>query len=421
MLSVDTLLAGPRGRRFVMEFLIEGERARSPEGPWPLDAAVMDAAGPFEDQTGPAYATLAAPPFRLWWAARALPVRALLRPAPLLPALLRPVWPVRRLPMRRRRKASAGHPPAQSPAQVAQRISAATLPPATDDVARAALRASVNAAMYWQPPDGVDGLCRTAEVREALRPAAQLLAESEFASWFDADMDPLDQYECWPDDESAWPGGLTVDWHEWRASVVESEHHSRSNLGKGSRSACVDGVWASVPFPAAAVTTRRVRSVPLGLDMEEDSMQPEAATVNRCAVHPGSRVLEIDGAETWAQLCQQYPLEVSAQMRGMWWDTTGRDGRWVIPDWSRVAEHYDAVHMQGRAYLAAAGTAIDVDGDAASVIAGWTPDSTVWFTRVGLTGGEARRWSLDEDEAWRPDWTGPSDGVASADWTGSRD
>ena len=399
MIGADTLLAGPRGRRFVMEFLVESERARSPEGPWPLDGVVLDAASQFEDRPGSSYAVLAAPWFRPGWAVRALPLRV----------LLRPVWSLRRLLMRRRCEVSAEHPPAHSPAQVAERLSAATLPPVADDVVRAALRASVDAAMYWQRPDGVDGLCRTADVCEALRPAAELLAESEFASWFDADMDPLDQYECWPDGDAAWPGGLPVDWDAWRTSVVASEHSSRGNLRADSPRACAGGVWASLPYPAAAVTTRRVRGVPLGLDMEEDSMQPEAARVNRCAVHPGSRVLEIDSAETWAQLCQQYPLEVTAQMRGMWWDTTGRDGRWVIPDWSCVAEHYDAVHMQCRAYLAAAGTVIDVDGEAASVIAGWAPDSTVWFRRVGLTRGEERRWSLDEDEVWRPDWAGSPD------------
>ncbi len=71
---------------------------------------------------------------------------------------------------------------------------------------------------------------------------------------------------------------------------------------------------------------------------------------------------------------------MTAQKRHDWYRTTGRDGRWVMPDWSRVAEMYGGVHLTVTGYLAAAGTAIDVDDDAASVIAGWAPDETHWLT-----------------------------------------
>lgn len=87
-----------------------------------------------------------------------------------------------------------------------------------------------------------------------------------------------------------------------------------------------------------------------------------------------------DVPDDWAQLCRRFPLEITAQKRHDWYRTTGRDGRWVLPDWDAVAEVYGGVHLAVAGYLAAAGTAIDVDGDAGSVIAGWAPDETFSLT-----------------------------------------
>ncbi|MFX1760442.1 MULTISPECIES: hypothetical protein [Rhodococcus] len=67
-------------------------------------------------------------------------------------------------------------------------------------------------------------------------------------------------------------------------------------------------------------------------------------------------MLEIHGPDDWVQLCRRFPLEAIAQKRPGWYRTTGRDGRWVLPDWRAVAEVYGGVHLNVAGYLAAAVT-----------------------------------------------------------------
>lgn len=52
----------------------------------------------------------------------------------------------------------------------------------------------------------------------------------------------------------------------------------------------------------------------------------------------------------------------------------------MLPDWTRVAQEWDAVHLTGLAYLTAATREIEVDAEYSSVIGGWGPDETYWLT-----------------------------------------
>ena len=117
----------------------------------------------------------------------------------------------------------------------------------------------------------------------------------------------------------------------------------------------------------------------------------------------GARVYEIDGADAWAALCRAYPLEVTEQKRHDWYRTTGRDGRWLLPDWAAVAVDHDAVHLTAAAYLTTAGTAVPVpvDDGVASVIAGWNPDETYWLSDDARPEADGAVWVLD-DEGWVP-------------------
>ncbi len=120
----------------------------------------------------------------------------------------------------------------------------------------------------------------------------------------------------------------------------------------------------------------------------------------------GARVYEVDGAQAWAELCRRFPVEVTAQKRHDWYRTTGRSGRWVVPDWPRLSELYEGVHLTVAGYLAAAGTAIAVDTDTASVIAGWAPDDTYWLTdTVNLDSDDSRTWVCDTSGR-HPSWVG---------------
>lgn len=103
---------------------------------------------------------------------------------------------------------------------------------------------------------------------------------------------------------------------------------------------------------------------------------------------------EVTCAEDWATLCRAFPLEVTASRRHDWYRVTGRAGVWVVPDWARVAGRWDAVHLSVAGYLSAATRIIDVEPDVASMIAGWSPDTTVWLADV-LVAAAPQHW-----ESW---------------------
>jgi hypothetical protein len=112
--------------------------------------------------------------------------------------------------------------------------------------------------------------------------------------------------------------------------------------------------------------------------------------------------LEIRTPADWTSLCSEFPLDVTASRRHDWFRTTGRDGRWVIPDWERVAEEWDAVHLTVLGYLSGAGRALPVSPDTATVIAGWDPDSTLWLTDVAREWeGPRQSWHrAPHDQSW---------------------
>jgi hypothetical protein len=140
------------------------------------------------------------------------------------------------------------------------------------------------------------------------------------------------------------------------------------------------GTWWSFPHG----TLQTIGQVPLGLNLIEDSFGEEHATV--IPVRGAGRTYEIRTADDWVSLCREHPLEVTASRRHDWFRCTGHDGRWVIPDWEKVAERWDAVHLTALAYLTAAHRALLVEADIYTVLAGWNPDTTMWLTDV------AREW-----------------------------
>ncbi|MGB3376741.1 MAG: hypothetical protein WBA87_16575, partial [Microbacterium sp.] len=110
MQPVDALLAGPRGRRMLLEFALDSEGLRDVGRP-PLSAAVFSAARTFE------------PPGTTVW------IGSGPRPKELAPA---------------------------TPDEVARLLTETTLAEATPERLRAAMARSVDMARYWQEPDGTD-------------------------------------------------------------------------------------------------------------------------------------------------------------------------------------------------------------------------------------------------------------------------
>lgn len=61
------------------------------------------------------------------------------------------------------------------------------------------------------------------------------------------------------------------------------------------------------------------------------------------------------------------------------------------------------MHLTVGGYLTAAGTAIEVDADTASVIAGWSPDETYWLTDSVSLESTSRAW-VCETSRGHLDW-----------------
>ncbi|WP_430866883.1 hypothetical protein [Demequina aurantiaca] len=163
------------------------------------------------------------------------------------------------------------------------------------------------------------------------------------------------------------------------------------------------GDWWSKPAWALTTSSRDLHGLgPAGLWLVEDGLGWDEAYSELVDHENAPRVYEITTADSWAKLCREYPLDVTASRRHDWYRTTGRDGRWVIPNWARVSPDFDAVHLSVAAYLSLAGISIDVDGTSASVIAGWNPDETYWLTDVSSEPATRTTWMRDDGATqWR--------------------
>ncbi|MEW1708049.1 hypothetical protein AB0230_12525 [Microbacterium sp. NPDC089190] len=278
---------------------------------------------------------------------------------------------------------------------IADVLAAASAAPLDDVALAAALRATVDVARYWQEPDTLDGLCSDPRVIGALSPLARDLLRHAGGRW-NRERSEEQWAVQWRRPEATGPlahdaaGALAA----WDADMRAQEESAREEW-PSDPTARLSGEWWSVPV--RLLSTRG--GIDAALDLVEDSLGEEVATV--VPVVGSGRTLEIRGAADWAALCRRYPVEVTASRRHDWFRTTGRDGRWLVPDWGRVAHEWEAVHLTTLGYLAGATRAITVDDEYASVIAGWEPDSTIWLADAVVESGDRQEWRRDHpDAAW---------------------
>nr|WP_068165811.1 hypothetical protein [Rhodococcus phenolicus] len=291
--------------------------------------------------------------------------------------------------------------PEIAPEEVARRMSQVPLPEVTAHDLLTALVEAIDSARYWQDPEGEDVLVATPPVRQGLRRVAEHIARSSYAQWWATGIARDDQWLVgWDSDgDGTVPAPVAERLRDWRTRVVEFEARAERDRPTDP-TANWSGEWWSPPLTHMWSSARTLAGGnPAALWFVEDSMGWERAFARRVKVPPGTEVLEIDGVDAWADLCRRFPLEVTAEKRHDWYRTTGRDGRWVIPDWQRVAGEYGGVHLTVAGYLAAAGTAIDVDVGSASVIAGWAPDETYWLTDAVVPDEISVAWVRD-DQVW---------------------
>ncbi|MDN3311143.1 hypothetical protein QWJ90_09395 [Microbacterium oryzae] len=260
---------------------------------------------------------------------------------------------------------------------------------------------SVDFARYWQEPDGEDILAALPVVVAALRPLAEQVVRMAPPWWSEPRRDVQWAIE-WhdPGDRVTLDGDSARMLAEWGEVTACDEARARIDRPVDPV-ASYSGTWWVAPSSALMTTGTTSDGEPVGLRLVEDSLGWEEAAA--IPVRGVGRTFEIRGAEDWAELCRRFPLEVTASRRHDWYRVTGRDGRWLIPDWRRVAGEWDAVHLTVAAYLRAATRAIRVDDESATMIAGWGPDATLWLADV-VRGGDGGRvgWCRDHSSAtWR--------------------
>lgn len=356
------LMRGPRGRRMLMQFALASQRA-APERADSFGAAVFYAAHQLDPGAGTSRVLFGS-------------------------------------------GTGFGEIPTVTPQEVASRLGRVELVPVTRSLLVQCIADSVDSARYWQEPDGEDILMAKPELQPALARIAQHIASSPEAAWW---LTPVDLTGQWA---IVWDGAaataISADplavLREHRDRTIKAERVAAAERPADPR-ANFSGEWWSTPPRSMVSTTRHIPDVgPAGLVWVEDGLGWERAQSKRVAIAPGRTVFEIDTAEAWAELCRQFPLDQTAAKRHDWYRATGRVGRWVTPNWVHVAERYAGVHLQVAAYLAAAGTAIAIDDTTSSVIAGWDPDQTYWFSPDLAYKPDAVAWHLTApDNQWRAD------------------
>ncbi|RBP61503.1 hypothetical protein DFO66_12137 [Brevibacterium sanguinis] len=286
------------------------------------------------------------------------------------------------------------------------------LPEPTWQRLRSAMGCVVGGAMYWQPPHAEDLLCEDPAVKTALMPIAELLTESGVLDSWSGPIAVEDQWDIqWFDDARHRERAVTDDLAgpssaqrlaKWQGQVIatEVEHRLEALKNPGDPAG---GEWWSAPPPRLWSTSEMwPDGTPVGLWLVEDDFGQVDARARRLSIRSDSRIVEIDSPEDWSRLCRRHPLDVTLQRHGTWSDATGRNGQWVIPDWSTVAQDHDGVRVTVAGYLRTAGRVIEVDSDRASLMAGWNPGQTFWLNDVVRDVAEVVDWSFDDaTDEWR--------------------
>lgn len=276
------------------------------------------------------------------------------------------------------------------------------------------LKAAVDSAMPWQPPWVEDAITGTPAIRDALRPTAEAILASPAAAWWGTDVQRDAQWVTRPVRKGragvvATPRPASETLRLWHQNQEKEEARSRDHVPINQ---AVSGSWWSTPhnFGEAAddwallpSSTRRVGGLgALELELVEDSFGDQEALLQHLQPSPEVRVLEVHSSEDWATLVSQYPLSARWARRRVWWESTGREEHWLLPDFAAVAADYDAIHVSVHGYLSTAGRAIELERGA-TVLAGWSPDATYWLTDAFVLSSNIEKWiqhEPDEIHAW---------------------
>jgi hypothetical protein len=271
----------------------------------------------------------------------------------------------------------------------------------------AGLVAAVDFASYCEEPDAEEQGFADEPAREALRPVAEAVAVAAArlpdVRWWTEPIDSsrqrctqfLDQ-DPMPEPRLTGAAQLVQAWLADTRNAERSAHDQPEDRGPYS------GPWWSSPARSGLpMTTRGLPSLgAVGLALVEHGAGGHSARCWPVAAHDSARVYEICGPGHWAELVDRYPLDVSKSRRHHWRRTTGRVGRWLIPDYAAVAADWDAIHLSVAGYLTTAGIAIPAAGNACTMLADWDPDATWWLNDVLSFTSPPEDWREDDFLRW---------------------
>ncbi|MFE4500002.1 hypothetical protein ACFRFQ_09050 [Rhodococcus sp. NPDC056743] len=271
---------------------------------------------------------------------------------------------------------------------------------------------AVDFARYWQPPDEDDIMFVLPEVVELLLPIARAVLASPHTQWWAEPVDLVNQRIVQKYDRTDDPGVTPLHIRQfedglerWRAHTLDYEATFVEYL-KADPDRQIGGEWWSIPAANGAYDTSRARDVlgAIELMLVEDNPGSSIAHVWPVSVHGTPRVYEITSPADWAHLVDTYPLAVPASRRHVWHETTGEYRDWFIPDWSKVVNDYDAVHLSMIGYLTTPGIAIPLARNSgATVLAGWNPDTIFWLNSSFITvDGNMTEWQPNAENLWAP-------------------
>lgn len=225
-----------------------------------------------------------------------------------------------------------------------------------------ALSSSIQNARYWQGSDGPDVALAHPEVLDVLKAIARAVSDSGQAAWWTSSVDRGHQ-----------------------ALLFRQHHYEQKRQVKispivESRSVRVDEFgWWSTPTTAPSIGPR-LASYAIDYPLGEDELDERPPTRwVRGQVPTEASVYELDSLDAWKTLVNNYGVPADPNRRESWARAAGiPGGSWIIPDWDRVAEDYDAVHLPVAAYCAVSGVPAEVEGGHA-LLAGWSPDECYWL------------------------------------------
>jgi hypothetical protein len=258
------------------------------------------------------------------------------------------------------------------PGPAAGSISAGRLDEFADDELRLA-EIVFEAVLDWQwsaPRRRIgEGL---AARRAELAPVAHRLAELPAARWWWRPLRRATQtWLVYPGEQGAAPlHDFVVDFRPYRSDAIKP----------------ATGLW----------TSTSVSDLPsLWLFHGWDGLVDLPLAVWHLRVDPSARVYEVAGPADWVTLCERHPADTTTVYADKWQHDWGLPADTVItPDWQKVAEDWDGVHLSMAGLLTASSLRLPVPGGH-TLLEGWETESTVWF-----------RWVFSRVRRL-PDWRNP--------------